>query len=214
MEALLWSRYWAIVLLKFGSLKQISDEYRPGEMHRPSAPPGLRKFLLLNRRWLSILKKQTEEKMDKLKAGDTAPDFSLKDQQGNTIQLIDYRGKKLLLYFYPKADTPGCTKQACSIRDSGDSISAAGIEAVGISPDMPDNQNKFDEKYNLGFPLLSDPDHIVAKAYGAWGEKKMYGKSYMGIIRSSFLIDEEGKIVNVWYKVKPLDTVPKALASV
>lgn len=149
--------------------------------------------------------------MAKLKQGDIAPSFTLQDQSGNKISLSDYKGRKLLLYFYPKADTPGCTKQACSIRDSSQQLANKGTAALGISPDKPEQQEKFDTKYSLGFPLLSDMDHKVAEAYGAWGEKKMYGKTYEGIIRSSFLIDEEGKIFEAWYKVKPLDTVPVAL---
>ncbi len=148
--------------------------------------------------------------MTALKKGDPAPTFALTDQNGNTVQLSDFKGKKLLVYFYPKADTSGCTKQACGVRDAEPDLSAAGIAAVGISPDKPDKQKKFDDKHGLGFPLLSDEDHAVAQAYGAWGEKKMYGKTYEGIIRSSFLVDEKGKIVDAWYKVKPLDTVPKA----
>jgi thioredoxin-dependent peroxiredoxin len=148
--------------------------------------------------------------MPNLKPGDKAPNFKLKDQSGKTVSLADYKGKKLLLYFYPKADTSGCTKQACSVRDAEPDLSQAGISAVGISPDKLEKQKKFDDKYSLGFPLLSDEDNSVAKAYGAWGEKKMYGKSYEGIIRSSFLIDEKGKIVQAWYKVSPLDTVPNA----
>lgn len=149
-------------------------------------------------------------KMPTLKPGDKAPSFKLKDQTGNTVSLADFKGKKLLLYFYPKADTSGCTKQACSVRDAEPDLSHAGIAAVGISPDKPDKQKKFDDKYALGFPLLSDEDHSVAKAYGVWGEKKMYGKSYEGIIRSSFLIDEKGKVMQTWYKVSPTDTVPNA----
>ena len=149
--------------------------------------------------------------MAQLKQGEKAPDFTLKDQSGKEVSLKDYRGKKLLLYFYPKADTPGCTKQACSIRDSSNDLDKSGIAAVGISPDEPDKQQKFDTKYSLGFPLLSDPDHKTAEAYGVWGEKKMYGKTSMGIIRSSFLIDENGNIEKTWYKIKPLDTVPNVL---
>ena len=149
--------------------------------------------------------------MTKLNPGDKAPSFTLQDQSGNKISLSDYKGQKLLLYFYPKADTPGCTKQACSIRDSSQQLANKGTAALGISPDAPEQQAKFDTKYSLGFPLLSDLEHKVAEAYGAWGEKKMYGKTYEGIIRSSFLIDEEGKILEAWYKVKPLDTVPVAL---
>jgi peroxiredoxin Q/BCP len=148
--------------------------------------------------------------MAKLKVGDKAPAFSLLDQDGNKISLSDYKGKKLLLYFYPKADTPGCTKQACSIRDASKDLNKYGAAAIGISPDQPPKQKKFDGKYSLGFPLLSDPDNKIAKAYGAWGEKSMYGKKYEGIIRSSFVIDEKGKILQASYKVKPLDTVPNA----
>jgi len=146
--------------------------------------------------------------MAPLKKGDPAPHFELTDQNGRRVSLSEFRGSKLLLYFYPKADTSGCTKQACSVRDAMPDLKALGIAAVGISPDKPDKQKKFDEKYSLGFPLLSDEDHAVAKAYGAWGEKKMYGKVYEGIIRSAFLIGDDGKIIDAWYKVAPADTVP------
>ena len=152
--------------------------------------------------------------MPKLSVGEAAPQFALKDQAGKIVRLADYKGRKLLVYFYPRADTPGCTKQACSIRDSAAQLATRKLAAVGISPDEPGDQSKFDQKYGLGFPLLSDPDHAVAEAYGAWGEKTMYGKTSMGIIRSSFLIDEQGKIAEAWYKVSPEDTVPKALAAV
>jgi peroxiredoxin Q/BCP len=148
--------------------------------------------------------------MAKLKVGEKAPAFSLLDQEGKKVSLSDFKGKKLLLYFYPKADTPGCTKQACSIRDASKELKQYGAAAVGISPDEPARQKKFDDKYSLGFPLLSDPDNKVAKAYGAWGEKSMYGKKYEGIIRSSFVIDGRGKILQASYKVKPLDTIPNA----
>jgi thioredoxin-dependent peroxiredoxin len=154
--------------------------------------------------------------MAQLNIGDPAPDFALADQEGNTVKLSDFQGKKLLLYFYPKADTPGCTKQACQIRDARTELADMGVDAVGISPDKPSAQKKFDGKYGLGFPLLSDPEHAAAQAYGAWGEKTMYGKKSQGIIRSSFLLDENGRILGTWYKVKPEDTVPlaqKALAS-
>lgn len=148
--------------------------------------------------------------MAKLKAGDPAPDFSLKDQDGKSVRLSDFKGKKVLLYFYPKADTSGCTKQACSVRDARPQLQNLGIPALGISPDGVEAQKKFDIKHSLAFPLLSDPDHEVAELYGVWGEKKMYGKSFMGIIRSSFLIDEAGKIMAAWYKVKPEATVTEA----
>lgn len=148
--------------------------------------------------------------MAHLNIGDPAPDFTLVEQEGKTVSLSDFKGKKLLLYFYPKADTPGCTKQACQIRDARAELADLGVAAVGISPDKPGAQKKFDGKYGLGFPLLSDSDHQAAQAYGAWGEKSMYGKKYEGIIRSSFLIDEKGKILGAWYKVKPENTVPLA----
>jgi peroxiredoxin Q/BCP len=147
----------------------------------------------------------------KLKPGDKAPNFALKDQSGNVVRLSHFKNRHLLVYFYPKADTPGCTKQSCAVRDSLDDFGAADVAAVGISPDPPERQKKFDDKYDLGFPLLSDPDHKVAKAYGVWGQKSLYGRKFMGIIRSSFLINGKGKVMGVWYKVSPKDTVPRAL---
>jgi len=152
--------------------------------------------------------------MAMLKAGDNAPDFSLTDQNGDTVKLSQFKGRKLLVYFYPKADTSGCVKQACSVRDAAPDFSGLNVAAVGISPDKPDKQKKFDEKYSLGFPLLSDVDNAVAKAFGAWGEKKMYGKTYEGIIRSAFLIDENSVILNVWYKVSPADTASNVMKAI
>jgi peroxiredoxin Q/BCP len=149
--------------------------------------------------------------MDRLKPGDPAPWFSLRDQAGNIVSLSDYAGRKLLVYFYPEADTPGCTKQSCAVRDARSDLSTLGVEVVGVSPDQPEDQGKFDRKYGLGFPLLADTDHAVAEAYGVWGEKTLYGRTYLGIVRSSFLIDEEGKVARAWYKVKPEDTIPIAL---
>ena len=146
-----------------------------------------------------------------LEQGSKAPDFQLKDQDGKIRKLTDYVGKKLLLYFYPRASTPGCTVQACSVRDSAADLDKAGIARVGISPDTPGSQKKFEQAQALNFPLLCDEDHKVAEAYGVWGEKKNFGKTVMGIIRSSFLIDENGKILGAWYKVSPEDTVPNAL---
>jgi thioredoxin-dependent peroxiredoxin len=148
--------------------------------------------------------------MASLKIGDSAPDFSLLDQNNNLIHLSDFKGRKLLVYFYPKADTPGCTKQACSIRDARSELADLGLAVVGISPDASNAQKKFDEKYGLSFPLLADPDHATAEAYGVWGEKNSYGKKTIGIIRSSFLVDENGIVMQAWYKVSPEDTVPKA----
>ena len=146
-----------------------------------------------------------------LKQGDKAPDFSLLDQDGRTVSLADFRGRKVLVYFYPKADTPGCTTQACGLRDVLGEIGDTAV--VGISPDKPEKQKRFDEKYGLGFPLLSDADHAVAEAYGAWGEKKNYGRTYMGVIRSAFLVDEEGNLAEVWPKITPKDTPKKLLAA-
>lgn len=148
--------------------------------------------------------------MPRLNPGDLAPPFELKDQDGQLVRLADFGGRKLLLYFYPKADTPGCTRQACSVRDGRHDLSSLGVAVVAISPDDTARQKKFDAKYGLGFPLLSDSDNVVAEAYGVWGEKSMYGKKVKGIIRSSFLIDELGRIIRAWYKVKPEETVPQA----
>jgi peroxiredoxin Q/BCP len=139
-----------------------------------------------------------------LKPGDPAPEFSLSDQDGNTRTLKSLRGRKVLVYFYPKADTPGCTTQSCGLRDVRDQVGDTQI--IGISPDKPARQKKFDEKYGLGFPLLADEEHAAAEAYGVWAEKSMYGKKYMGIVRSAFLIDEKGKVAEAWYKVSPADT--------
>ena len=145
--------------------------------------------------------------------GDRAPAFNLSDQQGNKIRLSSFKGRKVLVYFYPKADTPGCTTQACGLRDIAGDIGDTVV--LGISPDVPTKLAKFDEKYGLGFALLSDPDHAAAEAYGSWGEKSMYGKKYMGIIRSAYLVDEKGRVSHAWPKISPKDTptnLLKALA--
>ena len=143
-----------------------------------------------------------------LSTGDKAPAFNLADQHGNMIRLSSFKGRKVLVYFYPKADTPGCTTQACGLRDVLGDIGDTAV--LGISPDKPAKQKRFDDKYNLGFPLLADEDHAVAESYGAWGEKSMYGRTYMGIIRSAFLVDEKGELAEVWPKISPKDT-PKNL---
>jgi peroxiredoxin Q/BCP len=150
--------------------------------------------------------------MPQLKPGDKAPGFSVLDQHGNTVRLSDFTGQKVLVYFYPKANTPGCTTQSCNVRDARPDFAKLGVAVVGMSPDKPAAQLKFDGKFSLGFPLLSDSDHAVAEAYGVWGEKSMYGKTYFGIVRSSFLIDETGRVAGAWYKVSPAETVPEALA--
>jgi peroxiredoxin Q/BCP len=149
--------------------------------------------------------------MANLKPGDKAPGFALRDQENRPVSLADFRGRHLLVYFYPAADTPGCTKQSCAVRDASGDLAKAGLAAVGISPDEPAKQQAFDTKYRLGFPLLSDPDHRTAAAWGAWGGKSMWGKTYEGVIRSAFLVDGDGRIVEAWYKVKPDQTVPNVL---
>ena len=146
-----------------------------------------------------------------LEAGEKAPVFTLVDQSDAPVKLADFKGRKVLVYFYPKADTPGCTTQACGLRDVLGDIGDTAV--LGVSPDPPARQAKFDQKYGLGFPLLSDEDHQVAEAYGVWAEKTNYGRKYMGIVRSAFLVDEKGKLANVWYKISPKDTPTKLLAA-
>lgn len=146
-----------------------------------------------------------------LAPGDRAPAFALLDQHGKSVSLGEFRGRRVLLFFYPKADTPGCTTQACGMRDILGDIGDTAV--LGISPDTPAKQAKFDEKYGLGFPLLADEDHAVAEAYGAWGTKSMYGKKYLGIIRSAFLIDENGQVQEAWPKISPKDTPANLLKS-
>ena len=138
-----------------------------------------------------------------LKTGDKAPALSLLDQNSKKVSLKDFTSKKVLLYFYPKADTPGCTVQSCLLRDIRKDIGKTAI--IGVSPDEPAKQLKFDKKFDLGFTLLADTEHKVAKAYKVWKKKSMYGREYMGIERSAFLIDEKGKILHAWYKVSPKD---------
>ncbi|MCX7617558.1 thioredoxin-dependent thiol peroxidase [Tepidiforma sp.] len=135
--------------------------------------------------------------------GAAAPAFSLPDQDGNTVSLADFAGKWVVLYFYPKDDTPGCTKEACSFRDRHAELQAKGAVVLGVSGDSSASHRKFADKYSLPFPLLADTEHEVARAYGAWGTKKMYGKEYEGMIRSTVVIDPAGKVVKTWPKVKP-----------
>jgi peroxiredoxin Q/BCP len=138
-----------------------------------------------------------------LAEGDAAPDFTLLDRNGEEVTLSDLRGETVVVYFYPRADTPGCTTQACGIRDRGAEYREAGARVIGISPDEPAALDKFAGKYDLDFALLGDPDHAVADAYGAWGEKSMYGKKYMGMLRSTFIVDASGKVAKVFPKVQP-----------
>lgn len=138
-----------------------------------------------------------------LKQGDMAVDFLLKDSYGKDVRLSEFKGKKVVLYFYPRDNTPGCTKEACSFRDVYDLILAEGAVVLGISADSEASHQKFRERHGLPFYLLSDVEHKVAEAYGAWGEKKLYGKTHMGMIRSTFIIDEKGEIIKVFPKVKP-----------
>jgi thioredoxin-dependent peroxiredoxin len=149
--------------------------------------------------------------MAQLSIGDKAPAFSLEDQHGRTVKLSSFKGRRVLVFFYPKANTPGCTSQACGLRDIADDVGDTAI--VGISPDTPAKQANFDEKYSLGYPLLADTDHAVADAYGVWGEKKLYGKAYLGIVRSAFLVDAKGNVEQAWYKISPKDTPKKLLAA-
>jgi peroxiredoxin Q/BCP len=138
-----------------------------------------------------------------LEAGQDAPDFTLPDQDGEELTLSDLRGQTVVLYFYPRADTPGCTIQACGVRDRSGEYAAAGARVLGVSPDEVDAVKKFADKFDLDFTLLADADHAVADAYGTWDEKSMYGKKYMGVARATFLIDADGKIAKAFPKVSP-----------
>lgn len=140
--------------------------------------------------------------MIQLKTGDQAPDFSGKDQNGKNVSLKDFRGKKVVLYFYPKDFTPGCTTEACNLRDNYTDLQEAGMEVIGVSPDDEESHKKFEEKHQLPFTLLADPDKKIIEKYGVWGEKNLYGKKSMGILRTTFLIDEQGIIYKIFKKPK------------
>jgi len=151
--------------------------------------------------------------MAQLTEGRAAPKFALPDEHGKTVKLSDFAGKKLVLFFYPRADTPGCTRESCDFRDEIDLFKKAKAAVVGVSRDTPAAQLKFKEKYQLPFPLLSDPDHKIHEAYGAWGEKNLYGKTTVGTIRTTAVIDEDGKILKVFPKVKVDGHAEKVLES-
>jgi peroxiredoxin Q/BCP len=138
-----------------------------------------------------------------LEQGDTAPDFTLRDQDGDEVSLAGLRGETVVLYFYPRAETPGCTTQACGVRDRRAEYEAAGARVIGVSPDEPEALRRFADNQSLEFTLLSDPDHSVAAAYGAWGEKSMYGRKYKGILRTTFVIGPDGRVARVFPKVQP-----------
>ncbi|MGY4649536.1 thioredoxin-dependent thiol peroxidase [Mycobacterium sp. URHB0021] len=145
----------------------------------------------------------------RLEVGDTAPAFSLPDADGNTVKLSDFKGRKVIVYFYPAASTPGCTKEACDFRDNLGDLNDAGLDVVGISPDKPAKLAKFRDDQKLTFPLLSDPDRGVLTAWGAYGEKTMYGKTVQGVIRSTFVVDEKGKIEVAQYNIRATGHVEK-----
>lgn len=149
--------------------------------------------------------------MPQLKVGDTAPEFTALTDEGNTVSLSDYRGKRVVLYFYPADDTPGCTVQACSFRDNYLEIEERNAVVLGVSPDNQNSHQKFKTKYNLPFTLLVDEDHAITDTYGAWGEKSNFGKTYMGVIRSQVVIDEKGKIVDTHYNIKADASLSEAM---
>ena len=144
--------------------------------------------------------------------GDAAPGFSGTDQNGNTVKLSDFTGRTLALYFYPKDDTPGCTKQACNLRDGSDDLAEAGVAVVGVSPDDTASHGRFAGKYDLSFPLLADTDHEIMEAYGVWGEKKLYGRTSIGVKRTTFLIGPDGHIVHVFKRPKTADHTAEILS--
>ena len=147
-------------------------------------------------------------------AGDLAPDFELPSDRGDTVRLTDLRGRRVILYFYPKDDTSGCTKEACGFRDALPSFEERNAAVLGVSPDPVRSHERFRDRYDLNFPLLADEDHAVAEAYGAWGTKKMYGREYEGVLRSTFLIDQDGRIEKVYRKVKPAEHAVEVLAEI
>jgi thioredoxin-dependent peroxiredoxin len=152
--------------------------------------------------------------MAALAVGDKAPAFGLKDQHGKVVRLSSFKGRPVVVYFYPKADTPGCTQQSCNLQEAFPRFRKLKAAVVGISPDPVDKQLRFADKYGLKFPLLSDTDHAVAEAWGVWGEKSLYGRKFMGIIRSAFVVDEKGKLAGIFYKVSPKSTTTLVLETI
>jgi peroxiredoxin Q/BCP len=148
-----------------------------------------------------------------LDAGDRAPDFTLMSDDGTAVSLSDFRGRRVVLYFYPKDDTSGCTAQACDLRDNMSHFDELDVAVLGVSPDSQESHEKFKAKHGLNFPLLVDDTNAVAKAYGVWKEKKMYGRSYMGVERSTFIIDSDGSLLEVWRKIRPLEHVARLKGS-
>ncbi len=149
-----------------------------------------------------------------LEVGDKAPDFTAQTDGGKTVKLKDFKGNKVVLYFYPKDNTPGCTTEACDFRNNHAALEKKGVVLLGVSPDSVKSHDKFKDKFDLPFPLLADEDHAIAEAYGVWQEKSMYGRKYMGIVRSTFVIDEKGKIADVYEKVKVKGHVEDVLGKV
>ncbi len=156
---------------------------------------------------------QKRSAMNTLQVGDKVPDFSAKDQDGNTIKLSDYKGKKLIVFFYPKASTPGCTAEACNLRDNYEELQSQGYELLGVSADSEKRQTNFKNKYNFPFPLLADEDHTVINAFGVWGPKKFMGREYDGIHRKTFVVDTEATVTKVIDKVKTKDHAAQLLES-
>ena len=147
-----------------------------------------------------------------LSSGDRAPTLGILDQNGNKVSLAAYKGRRVLVYFYPKADTPGCTEQTCLLRDVARKIGDTAI--IGVSPDDVGRQKKFSDKYKVPFPLLCDVDHVVSERYGVWQEKSLYGRKYMGVVRSAFLIGTTGRVEHAWYKISPKDTPVQLLKAI
>jgi peroxiredoxin Q/BCP len=166
---------------------------------------------LLAQEELNSFRREADTGMADLKTGDIAPDFETVDDSGRKVRLSDFRGRKVVLYFYPKDDTPGCTTQACGFRDSYDQVEEKGAVVLGVSPDGVESHQKFKEKYDLPFPLLADQDKEIANKYGVWGEREFAGRKYMGVNRSHFVIDEEGKIIDTKYGVRPADSTTLAI---